>query len=95
MAKFCVALHNYLSRDNRHMSRDKHFLPQTLSHRTATLILTYKGLKCIYFQSPRFSGHSAIFVSVQYRKILHTCITLTYMAIYFSHTITMRNHVSA
>ena len=29
----------------------------------------------------------AIFVSVQYRKILHTCIPLIYMAIYFSHTI--------
>ena len=26
-------------------------------------------------------------VSVQYRKILHTCITLIYMAIYFNHKI--------
>ena len=29
----------------------------------------------------------AIFVSVQCRNILHTCITLIYMTIYFSHTI--------
>ena len=31
-----------LSRDNRHMSRDKCFLLQTMSHGTATFILKYK-----------------------------------------------------
>ena len=50
----------------------------------------------MYFQFYRFLeivqylseiGNRATFVSVQYRKILHTCITLIYMAIYFSHTI--------
>ena len=29
----------------------------------------------------------AIFVSVQYRKILHTYVTFIYMGIYFSHVI--------
>ena len=33
------------------------------------------------------------FDSVQYRKILHTCITLIYMAIYFGHTINVYTYM--
>ena len=69
----------FLSRDNHRMSRDKCFLSQTLLHGTATFIFTYKR-ECIF-------SVKGFFVSVQYRKTLHTCITLIYMAIYFSHTI--------
>ena len=40
-----------------------------------------------HFRFYRLVWNRAIFVSVQYRKILHICITFISMTIYFSHTI--------
>ena len=57
-------------------------LSQNQSHHTAMFILTYEGKSEHIFS---FIGFSEI---VQYRKILHTCIILIYMAIYFSQRIT-------
>ena len=65
-----------LSRDNRHMSRDKCFLLETMSHGTATFSLKYKNRSECIFSVMDFLD------SEQYRKILHTCIPLIYMAIY-------------
>ena len=57
-------------------------LLQNLSHYTAIFILTYECQNEHVFS---FVGFSAI---MQYHKILHACITLIYMTIYFSHTVT-------
>ena len=83
MAKIFVALHD----DS--VARQM-FLSQTLSHGTATFILKVKvSVFLVLWVSLTGCNicQGAIFVSVQYRIILHTCITLIYMAIYLSHKI--------
>ena len=65
------------------MSHEKNgvfFVSRTLSHRTTTFILTYKSLSECSFSVVSFPD------SVQY---LSSCNTAKYMAIHFSHTITV------
>ena len=88
MAKVFVAQHNDSVVQQSVYVMGETFLPKTLSHGTMMVILMYQGFRKRTFSVIGFPD------SVEYRKILHTCIKLIKIAIYFSNTISysMNSH---
>ena len=84
----------FFARQSQYVARQTLFASNSVASHCDAYSYVWR-LKLVYFQSSRFSRHRAIFVSAQYRKILHSCITVIYMAIYFSRTIIPFKHVNS
>ena len=76
--KVFVALHNnFVARPLVYVARQSLFVTKSVA--SYCDVYSYvQRLKWTYFQFYRFLWNRAIFVSVQYRKIMHTRITLNY-----------------